>query len=109
MKKLFSTLLILLSTSAFAQTVVPDTSGTRPAEINQARHVINQAATNSQKDQLINSLILFNLFDANKDGQISLSEAKELGMSEKNFKRLDTNGDNAINRDEFSIVAIVIL
>lgn len=45
---------------------------------------------------------IFEDLDSNSNGAISMSEAKARPDLEKNFKKIDTNGDNSISVDEYS-------
>lgn len=45
---------------------------------------------------------IFEDIDRNHNGAISMGEAKVRGDLVKNFKEIDTNGDNALSVDEYS-------
>lgn len=109
MKKLFLALTLVASTSAFGQALPQTSSALPPPQTNEAGIAKGQAMRIGVSDQITDSVTLFRLFDADKDGKISSAEAKALGISEANFKKLDTNGDNAIDQKEFERVAIILL
>jgi Ca2+-binding EF-hand superfamily protein len=64
----------------------------------------NQSGASSFIDLLLKALM--EVADKDKDGKVSKKEAKNLGISDAQFKKADVNGDGSLSQQEFGTARV---
>ena len=95
MNRIFKVIVLLISATFSTFSIAKDTTP------------VNQSVPKDVNDQITDSVTQFMRIDTNKDGNISLVEARAAGINEATFRKMDANSDNVIDQKEYQVAILI--